>query len=117
MVAKTQKILFLCNFSRGFTKEQQIFNYRESHGRRAVENAFSILAQRFQVLATMQLLPEAVQDVVEECGLGFCLQNVIRERYPALQNAALDNEGQNLIPGEWRQQANARCRTRSWTQQ
>ena len=71
-----------------------------------VENAFGILAQRFQVLlSTMQLLPEAVRDVVEAC---ICLHNVMRERYPALQNAALDNEDQNhnLIPGEWRQQAN-----------
>ena len=92
--------------SRGLSKEQRIFNYRISRGRRVVENAFGILAQRFQVLlSTMQLLPEAVQDVVEAC---ICLHNEMRERYPALQNAALDNEDENhnLIPGEWRQQAN-----------
>ena len=53
----------------------------------------------------MQLLPDVVaQDVVEAC---ICVHNVMRERYPALQNAALDNEDQNhnLIPG-WGQQAN-----------
>ncbi|XP_071112110.1 putative nuclease HARBI1 [Haliotis cracherodii] len=73
--------------TRGLTKEQPIFNYRISCGRRVVENAFGILAQRFQVfLTTMQLLPKFVQDVVEAC---ICLHNLMRTRYPALQNAAL----------------------------
>ncbi|XP_013386500.1 putative nuclease HARBI1 [Lingula anatina] len=92
--------------SRGLTKEQQIFNYRASRARRAVENAFGILAQRFQVLlSTMQMLPEAVQDVIEAC---ICLHNLMRDRYPALQNAALDNEDENhnLVPGQWRQETN-----------
>ncbi|XP_050689716.1 putative nuclease HARBI1 [Eriocheir sinensis] len=91
---------------KGLNKEQRIFNYRISRVRRVVENAFGILAQRLQLLlTTMQLLPAVVQDVLEGC---ICLHNLMRDRYPALQDAALDQEDENhnLIPGEWRQEAN-----------
>ena len=78
---------------KGLTRQQRIYNYRISHGRRVVENAFGILAQRFQVLlTTMQQRPEVVQDVIEAC---ICLHNLMRARYPALQNAALDQEDAN----------------------
>lgn len=91
---------------KGLNKEQRIFNYCISHGRRVVENAFGILAQRFQLLlTTMQLLSAAVLDVLEVC---ICLHSLMRDRYPALQNAVLDQEdgNHNLILGEWRQEAN-----------
>lgn len=91
---------------RGMTKEQRIFNYRISRGRRVVENAFGILAHRFQVLlTTMQLQPDNVRDVVEAC---ICLHNLMRERYPGHQNAVLDREDDfhNVIPGAWRENVN-----------
>ncbi|XP_046554431.1 uncharacterized protein LOC124263770 [Haliotis rubra] len=91
---------------RALTKEQRILNYCIARGRRVVENAFGILAQRFQVLlSTMQLMPNSVLDVIEAC---ICLHNTMQDRYPKLQNAALDTEDENhdLIPGEWRQPAN-----------
>ena len=71
-----------------------------------IENAFGILAQRWQVLlTTMQQFPAVIQDIIECC---VCLHNLMRLRFPALQNAQLDQEDDdhNLEPGAWRQEAN-----------
>jgi hypothetical protein len=84
------------------TVAERIFNYRLSRARRIVENAFGILANRFRVLlTTIQMEPEAVTTLVMAC---VCLHNLMRIRYPGLQNVALDHEGQDheLIPGAWR---------------
>ena len=91
---------------RGMSRSQQIANYRISRGRRVVENAFGLLAQRWQLLlTTMMQKPETVRTIVETC---VCLHNLMRIRYPAAQNILLDNEDEdhNLIPGMWRQNAN-----------
>jgi len=91
---------------RGMTKEQHITNYRISRGRRVVENAFGILAQRWQLLlTTMMQGPDTVRTIVEAC---VCLHNLMRLRYPALQNIQLDMEddNHNLVPGLWRVDAN-----------
>lgn len=91
---------------RGLTKDQRIFNYRISRGRRVVENAFGILAQRFQVLlSTIQLEPDNVRCIVEAC---ICLHNLMRVRYPGQQNVLLDREDNlhNIIPGAWRENVN-----------
>ena len=91
---------------RGLTDEQLITNYRISRGRRVVENAFGILAQRWQLLlTTMMQQPNVVRNIVECC---VCLHNVMRLRYPTQQNAQLDmeNDQHDLIPGLWRATAN-----------
>ena len=91
---------------RGLTDEQLITNYRISRGRRVVENAFGILAQRWQLLlTTMMQQPNVVRNIVECC---VCLHNVMRLRYPTQQNVQLDmkNDQHDLIPGLWRATAN-----------
>ena len=91
---------------RGLTNEQLITNYRIFRGKRVVENAFGILAQRWQLLlTTMMQTPGNVKVIVEAC---VCLHNLMRMRYPALQNAQLDveNETHDLIPGLWHTNAN-----------
>jgi len=88
---------------RGLSNEELIANYRISRGRRVVENAFGILAKRWQLLLTMQQCPETVRVIVEAC---ICLHNLMRIRYPGIQNAVVDHEDDdhNMIPGLWREQ-------------
>ena len=89
---------------RGLSDPELIFNYRLSRARRVVENAFGIMAMRWQILlCTIQIKPERAQLMVQ-CIV--CLHNLCRTRYPALAPGVLDREDEhgNVIPGEWRNQ-------------
>ena len=88
---------------RYLSKEQRIYNYRISRGRRVSENAFGIMAQRWGVLlTTMHQNPNNVRRIVHAC---VCLHNLMRIRYGYLQNPSLDSEdaNHNLVPGAWRE--------------
>ena len=64
-------------------REERIFNYRLSRGRRVVENAFGILANRFRcLLGTLETAPDACIDIVKAC---ICMHNIMRIRYPGMQ--------------------------------
>ena len=92
--------------ARNLTREERILNYRLSRARRVVENAFGILANRFQVLlTTMQHDPGTVRRIVEACCI---LHNLMRTRYPVLQNKLVDRKQKNgeMEPGEWRKGRN-----------
>ncbi|XP_031351826.1 putative nuclease HARBI1 [Photinus pyralis] len=53
---------------RGLTEEQAIFNYRLSRGRRVVENAFGILANRFRILlGKINLGADKTRDITLAC--------------------------------------------------
>ena len=87
---------------RSLTDEERIFNYRLSRARRIVENAFGILANRFQcLLGTMKQTPKTVTIIVKAA---CCLHNLMRLRYPALQQNLVDQEAPNhqVIAGAWR---------------
>lgn len=87
---------------RQLTRPERVFNYRLSRARRVVENAFGILANRFQVLMnTMQHKTSNVRLIVTTCIL---LHNLMRMRHPRLQNNLLDYEDDrhNVIDGAWR---------------
>ena len=89
--------------NKNLTREERIFNYRLSRARRVVENAFGILANRFEVLlTTMNQMPETVKLLVETC---IILHNIMRSRFPVLQNRLVDNVDQqgNIRPGAWRE--------------
>ena len=67
-----------------------------------MENAFGILANRFQcLLSTLQLIPVSVSTLVMPC---VTLHNLMWIRYPGLQNMALDHEADDhqVIRGAWR---------------
>jgi len=88
---------------RNLTREERIFNYRLSRGRRVSENAFGILANRFQImLTTMQHDPATVRLITTTCVL---LHNLMRTRYPTMHNQLVDREDDDhqLIPGAWRE--------------
>ena len=84
------------------TDAERIFNYRLSRGRRVVENAFGILGNIFQcLLSPFRQVPKSAQTITLSC---VCLHNLMRLRYPSLQNAVLDQEdGQHgVVAGAWR---------------
>ena len=90
---------------RNMTREERLFNYRLSRGRRVVENAFGILANRFPVLLrTMPQLPDTAELIVQAC---VCLHNLMRTEYPTLQerNMDVEDDHHNIRQGVWRRGA------------
>jgi hypothetical protein len=88
--------------SRNLTNDERVFNYRLSRARRVVENAFGILANRFRcLLTTMHQTPDNAKHLVLAM---VCLHNLMRIRYPGVQNAVADREDDDhrLVPGVWR---------------
>lgn len=91
--------------ARQLTHQQKVFNYRLSRARRIVENAFGILAQRFQcLLTTMRQTPEHVTAIVIAC---CCLHNILINDNPNLARGMVDEEDEDhdIVPGSWRDEA------------
>ena len=89
----------------GLSNEKRIFNYRLSRARRIVENAFGVLANHFQcILGTMRQQPDTVKSIIAAC---IYLHNLMRTRYPGLQNAVMDQKDNEHrpIPVAWRNDA------------
>lgn len=90
---------------RFLSHDERIFNYRTSRARRVVENAFGILAHRFRCLLTpLATSPQNCIKIAKAC---IILHNFMRLRYPGIQNADLDEEGEDgqIVPGAWRDTA------------
>ena len=85
------------------TRDEKVYNYRISRGRRVVENAFGILANRFRCLHTpLSQKLKHIRQIVAAC---VVLHNLIRLRFPHTQHRYGDVPGANgrVIPGLWRQ--------------
>ena len=88
---------------RGLDNDMMVANYRISRGKRVLENAFAILANRWRCfLGTLEQGPDVVRLLVET---GVILHNLLRIRLPAIANAEVDQEDEdhNIIPGAWRE--------------
>ena len=71
-------------------------------GKKVVENAFGILANRWRCMMNMmQQPPDVVQLLVECC---VVLHNLLRIRMPAIHNVEVDREDEhhNVIEGAWK---------------
>ena len=89
---------------RFMSRPERIYNYRVSRARRVVENAFGILAQRFQcVLQGMRQTPENVSTIVQALCI---LHNYLRTKFPVLNPREVDQDDADgqLVPGAWRQE-------------
>ena len=85
-------------------RKQQIFNYRLSRARRCSENAFGILASRFQLfLYHIHAYPENAAIFILA---GVCLHNFLRERcgrsYMPPGSVETEDANQQVLPGDWR---------------
>ncbi|KAL8567704.1 hypothetical protein ACOMHN_009012 [Nucella lapillus] len=89
---------------RELDNDERIFNYRLSRGRRVIENAFGILANRFRVLlTTMRQSRGTVTKIVLAC---VCLHNLLRSgEHGPPPSVDLEDEQHNVIPGQWRGEA------------
>ncbi len=98
----TSDFIMKPNRRHGLDIPQRIYNYRTSHYKRVCENAFGILADQFRCLVTtIKCQPDIASTIVIAA---ICCHNLMRMRYPAIQNAVMDREDANnqLIPREWR---------------
>ena len=89
----------------GLCHDERIFIYRLTRARRVVENAFGILANRFQCLlyATVYKKTESVQSLVLACVM---LHNPLSIRYLGVPaNAAQEDKNHALVPGVWREES------------
>lgn len=88
---------------RNLSYQERIFNYRFSRGRRIVENAFGILANRFRVLlGTMHLAVDKVQNITLAC---CALHNFLAKENGAYLCGVTDVEdlqNHRIINGSWR---------------
>ncbi|XP_078491756.1 uncharacterized protein LOC144747572 [Ciona intestinalis] len=88
---------------RHLSEDKQIFNYRLSRGRRVVENAFGILAVRWQVFYKMMNCdPEMAQCIVQACVVLHNFLQSPRQVGSHIYGDQFDGNG-NTVNGNWRQ--------------
>jgi len=94
---------------RNMDYHERRFNYRLSRARRVEENAFGILAHKFNVLLTiMNQIPKTCRKIIATCVI---LHNLIRLRYPTTHNNLMDlkDQNQDVIPWAWRNDSTSGC--------
>ncbi len=88
---------------RNIEMDERIFNYCLSPARRVSENAFGIMANRWRcLLKPQEQNPKIVESIVSAC---CCLHNLCCIWYPGNPPLDRDNANHEVIPGEWRDNA------------
>lgn len=84
---------------RGFSDQMTVANYRISRGRRVVENGFGLMANSWRCF--LGTLEQRLDVVLTMVGVAVILHNLTRIRFPAIENAEVDNENgnHNIIRG------------------
>ncbi len=85
---------------RNMEMDECIFNYRLSCAHRISENAFGIMANRWRCLRNHK--SRILESIVSAC---CCLHNLCRLWYPGNPPLDRDNANHEIIPGEWRDNA------------
>ncbi len=98
-----QRTYMMKNYGKlGLEVPERIYNYKTSHCRRVSKNTFGILGNRYAcLLSVIKFQPKIATNIILAA---ICCHNLMRMRYPAIQNAAMDweDDNNNVIPGEWR---------------
>ena len=95
--------------SKNLCTEKRVFNYHLSRARGVVENAFSILANRFGIFLTpIAVVPEtAVKLVLASCVLHNVSRTESPHRYIPTGTCDIESmENGQIRPGEWRNEKN-----------
>ena len=87
------------------TDQQRIASYRISRARRTVENAFSIMSNRFRIFSTtIKLEPSKVEKIVLAC---TTLHNMLRKHssdsYCPSGSIDSENKHTGFVKGTWRE--------------
>jgi len=84
---------------RNMTNNEKIFNYRLSQARRVIKNESGIHANRFRYLLTT--MHQTLDNVKHLLLALLCLHNLMRIRYPGVQNDVANRVVSCLVSGEW----------------
>lgn len=84
---------------KNITREERVFNYRLSRGRRMIESSFGILATRFRVLlTTINLSPDKVKSIVlATCTLHNMLVKQRKYLYTRTELHTVEVDGHHFI--------------------
>ena len=92
---------------KGLSESEAVFNYRLSRARRTIENAFGILAARWQIFRKpIKANPTLVDSITKAC---LCLHNYLRltDNAQYLPSGFIDSEDSSgvITSGDWRSHA------------
>ena len=91
---------------KNMTEEERVYNYRQSRGRRTIENTFGILVTRWRIFLTP--IRASVRNVEKYVLACLSLHNYLMQTDNTMYipTGFIDSENRDgtILPGEWRNQ-------------